>query len=111
MIDGYNTEVIVRPPSADAEDQWGNPVESWTEEAHKALIGWGATGLDYSPERNTLTTKATIYFKKSVGVEDSTEFRINSKKWVLDGESITWNAPTGFSLVTGTVVQVKKVEG
>lgn len=111
MIKQINATITVVYSMATGEDEYGNPLWVHREEDHKVLLAWGATGTDYGVERNILTTQATLYFPETVSIPLSSVILINGSRFVLDGEQVTWNAPAGWSIQAGSIVQVKKAEG
>lgn len=111
MISQMNSTVTVLVPILGAEDEYGNPKIEWVTTSHKALVAWGATGTDYGVGRNLLTTQATLYFTQSIAAPIGSKFIINDATYVFDGEQVNWKAPAGWSLKTGSIIQVKKQEG
>jgi hypothetical protein len=112
LINQTNATVTVKyQVFAGAEDEYGNSRYTNYEEDYAVLLSWGATGIDYGLNRNVLTTQATLYFQENIVIPESSEIIINGETYLMDGEQVRWNIPSGWTLQAGSVVQVKKSEG
>jgi hypothetical protein len=112
VINSANTSITVKTKiKTENEDGYGLPIYAESSETFDALVGWGATGLDYGVDRNVMTTQATIYLPLTKRIEKGAKIYIDGSLYRQDGEGVTWEAPQGWALSAGQVVLIKKVEG
>lgn len=111
MISHTNKRITVKSRISDGEDDYGVKKYIYIEREMDALVAWGSTGMDFGVDRNIMTTQATIYLTKDNAITNFSEVFIDGKKYIQDGEYITWDAPSNFNITTGQVVTVKRVDG
>lgn len=111
MIQGNETVIIERKTKV-GENSRGNAVWNTTQTpVNGALTAWGSTSTTYDPERTLIASAATVYLPEGTEVLDSDVFIIRGKRYLKDGEAQQWTPPPHFSLRTGVVVVLKRVEG
>lgn len=111
MITDFNTAVTVLRKGIRGEDDYGNPIEEILTETIPALVGWGSTGTDFGIERDTVSSQGTIYFPNNINIPTGTEFVISGRKYRMTGEQTKWQAPEGWGLETGSIIEIIRVVG
>lgn len=111
MISQTNKKITVKARIEKGENEYGEKEYLYVNQEMDALVAFGATGMDYGTDRVLMTTQATVYLPKDKVLAPGFEMLIDGKRYRQDGEALIWDAPSNFSITTGQVVLVKKVDG
>lgn len=88
------------------------PVETTTRTLVKnVLVSWNSSSTTEDLSRMLVNSDITFYFPKGTIIDDRDRFEYRGQIWESSGRPQYWQAPQGFSLQPGVVVNANLTEG